>query len=119
MNECTHTLDYQLMDEGQKTTKGGATQKNIRFSELWTHGLECRTSSTYFFQTIHAERQDWQGLDIEWGTLREHSCCDLLVQQTSAISGSQYLEEGNTTDLEDYHKVANILKELANAINMK
>ena len=40
-------------------------------------------------------------------------------KRTSAISSSWYLEERNTTDLEDYRKVTNILKELANTINMK
>ena len=39
--------------------------------------------------------------------------------RTSAKDGSWYLEEGYTTDLEDYHKVTNILKERANTINMK
>ena len=39
--------------------------------------------------------------------------------RTSAKGGSWYLEEGYTTDLEDYHKVTNILKERANTINMK
>ena len=55
----------------------------------------------------------------EWRTHEEHSGCDLLVQRTSAIRSSWYLEEGNTMDLEDYRKVTNILKELANTINMK
>ena len=41
----------------------------------------------------------------EWGTPQEHSGCDLSVQRgTSAISGSWYLEEENTMDLEDYRK---------------
>ena len=40
-------------------------------------------------------------------------------KRTPAKNGSWYLEEGNTTDLEDYRKVTNILKELANTINMK
>ena len=40
-------------------------------------------------------------------------------KRTPAKNGSWYLEERYTTDLEDYHKVTNILKELANTINMK
>ena len=27
MNGCTHTLDYQLLDEGQKTTKEGQLER--------------------------------------------------------------------------------------------
>ena len=40
-------------------------------------------------------------------------------KRTHAKNGSWYLEERYTTDLEDYRKVTNILKELANTINMK
>ena len=39
--------------------------------------------------------------------------------RTSAKSGSWYLEEGYTTDLEGYHKVTNILKERANTNNTR
>ena len=38
--------------------------------------------------------------------------------RTPAKNGSWYLEERYTTDLEDYRKVTNILKELTNTINM-
>ena len=40
-------------------------------------------------------------------------------KRTPAKNGSWYLEEWYTTDLEDYHKVTNILKELAITNNMK
>ena len=56
----------------------------------------------------------------KWRTHQEHSGCDRSVQRgTSAINSSWYLEEEDTTDFEDYHKVTNILKELAITINMK
>ena len=55
----------------------------------------------------------------EWSTTQEHSGCDLLVQKNFCHDGSWYLEEGYTTDLEDYHKVTNILKGRANTTNMK
>ena len=40
-------------------------------------------------------------------------------KRTPAKNGSWYLEEGNTTDLEDYRKVTNNLKERANTINTR
>ena len=37
MNECTHNLDYQLIDEGQKTTKRDNSKEHITFRvvEAW------------------------------------------------------------------------------------
>ena len=55
----------------------------------------------------------------EWSTTQEHSGCDLLVQKNSCQGWLMVFEEGYTTDLEDYHKVTNILKGRANSINMK
>ena len=31
MNECTHTLDYQLIDEGQKSTKENNSEEHTIF----------------------------------------------------------------------------------------
>ena len=39
-----------------------------------------------------------------WSTPQERPGCDLLVQTNFCHNGSWYLEEGNTTDLEDYRK---------------
>ena len=55
----------------------------------------------------------------EWRTRQEHSGCDLSVQENFCHKQFMVLEERYTTDLEDYRKVTNILKELANTINMK
>ena len=44
---CTTTPVYQLIDEGQKTTKRD-NSKNIYFFELWIHRLVCRTKFNMF-----------------------------------------------------------------------
>ena len=55
----------------------------------------------------------------EWRSPQEYSNCDLLIQKNSCQEWFMVIGEGNTTDLEDYHKVTNILTELANTNNMK
>ena len=47
MNERTHTLDYQLIDEGQKQLRRD-NSRNIYLSELWMHRLVCRTKFNMF-----------------------------------------------------------------------
>ena len=105
MNECTHTLDYQLIDEAQKKAKEGQLKRTYDFLSCGCINLVCQTSSTYFFQIIHAERWDWQIHNAEWRTHQEHSGCDPSVQRgTSAINSSWYLEEEDATDFKDYRK---------------
>ena len=69
------------------------------------HGLVCQTNSTYFFRINRAEEEGLAESQYEWSTPQEHSSCDLSVPRgTSSISSSWYLEEENTTDLEEYRK---------------
>ena len=83
------------------------------------HGLACRTSSTYFFRITHAERLNWQSHNIEWRTHQRALYCDIRFNEELLPYWFMVLEERYTTDLEDYRKVTNIIKELANTNNMK
>ena len=100
MNECTHTLDYQLIDEGQKTTKEGQLKRTYDF-------LSCGCMDQHVERVQHISsgqrmRKGRTGrVTTQNRELIKSSGCDLLVQRTSAINGSQYLEEGNTMDLKD------------------
>ena len=57
MNECTHTLDYQLIDEGQDTTKERQLKGTYGFLSCGCINLVCQTGSTYFLWITHAEEE--------------------------------------------------------------
>ena len=65
------------------------------------------------------KEKDWQIHNVNGELVKSTLVVIFRFKRTSAISSSWYLEEGNTTDLEDYRKVTNILKALAITINMK
>ena len=46
MNECTHTLDYQLIDEGQDATKEGQLKGTYNFLSCGYMGWYAEQSST-------------------------------------------------------------------------
>ena len=83
MNECTHTLDYQLIDEGQKTTKEGQLKRTYDFMSC-----ECIDQHVERVQHISSGQSMRKGRTgrvtfYEWRTPQEYSDCDLLVQITS------------------------------------
>ena len=49
------------------------------------HRFSMSTSSTYFFQIIHAEEEGLAESQYEWSTPQERPGCDLLVKRTSAM----------------------------------
>ena len=66
------------------------------------------------------KRKDWQIHNIESRTHQEHSGCDLLAQKNSLpgmVHGIWKNDIPRTS--RTIAKVTNILKELANTINMK
>ena len=84
------------------------------------HRLVCRTKFNRFLPDNPCGKVELAKLRFMNGELIKSTLVVIFwFKRTSAISSSWYLEEGNTTDLEDYRKVTNILNELANTINMK
>ena len=65
------------------------------------------------------KRKDWQIHNYEWRAHQEHSGCDLLVQRTSALMVHGIWKKEIPRTSRTVAKVTNILKELANTINMK
>ena len=55
----------------------------------------------------------------EWRTPQEYSDCDILVQRTSALMVHGIWKKEIPRTSRTIAKVTNILKELANTINMK
>jgi hypothetical protein len=76
-HECTHILDYQLIDEGRNTTEKERLGGTYDFLSCGCTDYYVKKGSTYFFRITHAEGKDWQSHNIEWRTHQEHSCCDL------------------------------------------
>ena len=104
MNECTHTLDYQLIDEGRKTTKTEQLKGAYGFLSCGCIDLVCRARSTFLPDNPCRE----VGLAEYQHRIENSSKSTLVVifwfKGTPAKNGSWYLEERYTTDLEDYRK---------------
>ena len=56
MNECTYTLDYQLIDEGQKTTRAGQLKGTYDFLSC-----ECIDQHVERVQHISSGQSMWKG----------------------------------------------------------
>ena len=97
----------------------GTTQEDIYLSELWMHRLICRTKFNRFLPDNPCRKVELTESQL-W---MENSTRVLWLwyfgSKKLCLNGSWYLEEGNTTDLEDCRKVTNILKERANTINRR
>ena len=102
MNDCTHTLDYQLIDEGQKTTKEGQLKRTYDF-------LSCGCMDQHVKRVQHISsgqpmRKGRTGRVTTQNRELIKSTLVVIFRFNEAISCSWYLEEENTTDLEDYRK---------------
>ena len=83
------------------------------------HRLVCRTKFNMFLPDKPCREVGLAESQFMNGELLKSTLIVIFrFKRTPAKNGSWYLEEGNTTDLEDYRKVTNILRELANTINM-
>ena len=83
------------------------------------HKLVCRTKFHMFLPDNPCREVGLAESRFMNGELLKSTMIVVFWFKNFCLNGSWYLEERNTTNLEDRRKVTNILKERADTINMK